>query len=270
MEKALEYQVKKSTWYENEFQEVRFGDIRLDERLKKIMNRFSNAPSSTIAEACSGSPAETKGAYHFFSHSDINSETILEAHRKATFERARQFNTLLAIQDTSILDFDSHKNTKELGPTVRSNKGVDSKKGLICHTALILSEEGTPLGIGYQRTWGRKEDELELVTKKSKKKDPSRPIEEKESMKWIDALMASVQANQSNQKMIFLGDRENDLWEFYEKAIQLKADFVIRAKKAHSTVSLTGNLIHELECASSSGTYELKVNRLKFALRHVT
>ena len=54
-----------TSWADEEFVEVNLGDKRLDARLVKLCNRFSDAPESPINQACVDW-AETKAAYRFF------------------------------------------------------------------------------------------------------------------------------------------------------------------------------------------------------------
>ena len=52
----------RSGWAAEEFAEVNLGDKRLDTRLIKLCDRFSDAPESPINQACVDW-AETKAAY---------------------------------------------------------------------------------------------------------------------------------------------------------------------------------------------------------------
>ena len=52
-------------WAADEFNEVDLGDKRLNARLVKLCDSFSEAPESPINQACEDW-AETKAAYRFF------------------------------------------------------------------------------------------------------------------------------------------------------------------------------------------------------------
>jgi hypothetical protein len=96
------------------------------------------------------------------------------AHRAKTVERAQPERTLLAIQDTTTLNFNSHPKTQGLGP-------IDAHKtqGLQVHSVLAVSAGGVPLGLLHQQVWARDPGQ---TGKKHKRKQV--PIEEKESYRW--------------------------------------------------------------------------------------
>lgn len=70
-----------SGWATDELEDVDLGDVRLDARLKKICDRFSESPESPINQACADW-AETKAAYRFFKNENIDVCEILAAHSK--------------------------------------------------------------------------------------------------------------------------------------------------------------------------------------------
>ena len=78
-----------TSWAEEEFADVSLGDTRLDARLIKLCNRFSDAPESPINQACADW-AETKAAYRFFQNEHINVSDILAAHRCKTAQRSKK------------------------------------------------------------------------------------------------------------------------------------------------------------------------------------
>ena len=86
-------------WASEEFSEVNLGDKRLDARLIRLCDRFSDAPESPINQACEDW-AETKAAYRFFQNESVQVDEILAAHRCKTALRAKAHQTVLALQDT--------------------------------------------------------------------------------------------------------------------------------------------------------------------------
>ena len=60
----------RSSWAAEEFAEVKLGDKRLDARLIKLCDRFSDAPERPINQACVDW-AETKAAYRFFQNNKV-------------------------------------------------------------------------------------------------------------------------------------------------------------------------------------------------------
>ena len=56
------------------------------------------------------------------------------------------------------------------------------QQGLLLHSTLAITPEKVPLGILQQQVWARDPETYGL------EKDKKRPIEEKESYKWIESL----------------------------------------------------------------------------------
>ena len=103
-----------SSWAADEFAEVSLGDKRLQARLIKLCDRFSDAPESPVNQA-GADWAETKAAYRFFHNQNVESSEILAAHRRKTAKRAGKHNPVLAIQDTSYFVYTNHPKTEGLG-----------------------------------------------------------------------------------------------------------------------------------------------------------
>lgn len=74
----------------------------------------------------------------------------MKCHVSNTSERMKEFKTILAIQDTSYLNFTNHKKTTGLGMISKySNKSskLNTNTGLAMHTSFAVSLDGLPLGI---------------------------------------------------------------------------------------------------------------------------
>jgi hypothetical protein len=217
----------KSSWAAEEFAEVKLGDKRLDTRLIKLCDRFSDAPESPINQACVDW-AETKAAYRFFQNKKIQVDNMLAAHRDKTVQRARKHKTVLAIQDTSYFVYTNHPKTEGLGK-MSMKKGKNVKKiysnGLIMHTCLAVTTKGLPLGLLDQKIFTRK-----LRKKDSKKAKPhaSLPIEEKESYRWIESLENTKEVTGA-ARVITICDREADLYDFFLRSQQIGAPALVRA-----------------------------------------
>ena len=100
-----------TSWATEEFVDVSLGDKRLDARLVKLCDRFSDAPESPINQACRDW-AETKAAYRFFQNENVDIAEILGAHRCKTAKRAKNHKMVLAVQDTSYFVYTSHQKTE--------------------------------------------------------------------------------------------------------------------------------------------------------------
>jgi hypothetical protein len=166
----------------NEFQNIPINDLRLINRLRITADTLGKRPEKSIPDACQ-SWEKTKATYEFFNNDKVTPAVILSSHRLNTIERMKAHPLALLIQDTSALDFTTHKDTTGLGPYATDPKTL----GLLMHSVLAVSPEGVPLGLLYQNIWSRINYPSQKRTKRHKL-----PIEEKKSFKWLQALKDSL------------------------------------------------------------------------------
>lgn len=217
---------KRSIWTE-EFSEVKLGDKRLDDRLIKLCERFSDSPESPINQACVDW-SETKAAYRFFRNDKVKVDNILEAHRCKTAQRASEHETVLAIQDTSYFVYTNHPKTEGLGKmSLKKGKNIKNiySNGLIMHTCLAVTTKGLPLGLFDQKIFSRK---LRKKNKNNTRPHDYLPIEEKESYRWLEAL-GNTKKVTTCTRIVTVCDREADLFEFFRYSHKIDAPVLVRA-----------------------------------------
>ena len=157
-------------WVEEELEKVSLGDKRLNNRLKKIVNKLSARPEASIPQAC-GDWENTKATYRFWDNEQVKAEDILLAHVKKTEERCAKHETVLSLQDTTDFDFTSHPATQGLGYLERRYL-----QGLKSHSVLTVSSEGLPLGLIHQQNWARENEKLGKKAKRHQKKTKERKV----------------------------------------------------------------------------------------------
>ena len=79
--------------------------------------------------------------------------------------------------------------------------------GLLLHDTIALTPEGLTLGVLDAQVWARDKTN----------KDDRRPIEQKESVKWLRSYeaAAAAQADLKKTRVVSVGDREADLYELF-------------------------------------------------------
>ena len=161
-------------WAEEEFGTIRLRDGRHRERLFTVARDFYAQPAANIPQAC-GSRAKTKGAYRLFKHKAVSMKTILSSHYDSTMERiAREkIKVVLAVQDTTSFNYDTHADMEGLGPI---NTHVDGAQGILLHDTMAYTTEGTALGLVDVQVWARDPHEFGKSATRYQ-----RPIEQKES-----------------------------------------------------------------------------------------
>jgi hypothetical protein len=199
-------------WAEEEFGAAQLPDERLNKRLLYLARAFYGQPQAGIAQACNGDRAATKAAYRFFEHPEVTMDEILKPHYEATTQRTAQETTVLAVQDTTGLDYRGLEQTEGLGPTGTSGK---QGLGLWLHSTVVFNLQGTPLGLIDAQCWARDAEEM---GKRYRRKEL--PITQKESIKWLKSFEAAQRLQQACPKavVVSVGDRESDVFELFDKA----------------------------------------------------
>ncbi len=249
-------------WASEEFADVDLGDKRLDARLMGMCDRFSEAPESSINQACEDW-AETKAAYRFFMNKNVEAQEIMEAHRLKTAERAKEHKTVLAIQDTGCLVYTSHSKTEGLGRmSMKKGKNIEKiySNGLMMHTCLGVTTDGLPVGLLDQRIFVRK-----LRTKKRRSLADVTPIEEKESYRWLQSLENTKEITGDTQA-VTVCDREADLYDFFNLSDKIKSPVLARAnvdravnKRSRYTRKDVVKLWEHMRRQPEAGTITIKI-----------
>lgn len=213
-------------WAKQEFGNADLGDRRLTARLIELGQCFFAKPIANIPQACGDYPT-AKAAYRFFDNENVSMEAVLAPHFSSTLERVRTHEVVLAVQDTSTLNYTHHPMTKGLGPI---NTEKDKNIGLLLHDTMAFTPEGTPLGLLDVQCWAREE--------RWDKKDVrhEKPIEEKESFKWIKSYRAvdELQKLCPQTRLIVVGDREADIHELFAEYKPGQADLLIRSEQSRN------------------------------------
>lgn len=208
------------TWAEEEFGLAELGDERRTKRLMELTQRLAKAPMASLPDATGGA-ALLKAAYRFFGNEEIDTQAILASHMKASYERMRDEGVVLAIQDTSLLDWTQHPATSGLGPL-----GTDRQQGLVMHSTLAVTPERLALGILSQEVWARDPETFSQLPNRRE-----RPIEDKESHKWLVGLAATNAARLACPQTHFIsvGDREADVYDLFMAERNEGVDLLVRA-----------------------------------------
>lgn len=244
-------------WAEEEFGAAELGDHRLERRLVTLARDFYARPLATLPEAC-GTRAKAKAAYRFFDHDEVTMERVLSPHYEATTARVAEHSVVLAVQDTTFLDYSTHPATVDLGPIgTQSQNGLI---GLVVHDTMAYSLEGTPLGLLQIQCWARNPNEKGKRTRRYEL-----PIEQKESYKWLRSFQAAREAQRRcpHTTVVSVGDREADLYELFELASR-SADnpkLLVRAERKRLVQGEQGPLWDFVHSQHVAGIWKLHVPR---------
>jgi Druantia protein DruA/Transposase Tn5 dimerisation domain/Transposase DNA-binding len=243
-------------WAEEEFAQAPLGDRRLSRRLCMLARDLYARPQAQLPQAC-GSRAKAKAAYRLLSHPRLTMSNGLQGHYEATTRRVGTESVVLAVQDTTSLNYSAHPATELLGLIGTEPQGPI---GMFVHSTLAFNEAGTPLGlldvqswVRDPEDWGKKHRRYEL------------PLEAKESVRWLRSLeaVARVQARCPQTRLVSVGDREADIYELFVwvQAHPEGPALLVRAERERVLSEDQGGLWEKVAGAPVAGRLELKVPR---------
>ena len=206
-----------AAWARAEFGHAELGDDRRTDRLLLIATAFAQQPTAPIPQACGPGPG-AQGAYRFFENDDIDPEAIRDAHHQATLERVRQLPIVLALQDTSTLNYSTHPQTEGLGPIGTRLQHII---GLFLHSTLAVTPTGQPLGLLHTTVRARDPKAVGSARQRHRK-----PTAAKESRKWLESLHAchAVAAECPKTLVVNITDREGDCYDVFALGQAAPAD----------------------------------------------
>lgn len=262
----------------DELANINLGDKRLDNRAKLVVETLFSNPTASLPKACKGL-GETMGAYRLFDHEDVTWEKILTPHWECTEQRAKARPVVLAVQDTTELDFNGQQ-IRGLGPL-----SYPAQRGMYLHATLMISPEREALGVvdAWMYTRELSPDQLAKlppapVTKKSVKraaklaKNATSATSEtsetsacyvptetacvtaqsmvKESTRWIegyDRVADMAERLAPTTRVVYIADREGDILALMKRAQERgnPADWLVRAqhdRKLHEGEKLWGSV----------------------------
>lgn len=230
----------KLPWAHAEFGSAELGDARRTARLVQLARQLAESPEASLPQALKN-PAALKAAYRFFDNADIAHEKMLASHVRSSVDRMRGQPVILAVQDTTEIDYSGHCETAGLGP-VHARGGW----GMLCHGTLAFTPERLALGVLGLRVWAR--DPQQPQRRKTRR---TRAIDDKESYKWLDSVqaLAALKAQLPGTRLVSVADRESDVYEFFTEAQALGVELLTRAAWDRNVTAPQGQLFATLAAA---------------------
>lgn len=141
---------------------------------------------------------------------------------------------ILVLHDTTEFT-DKREKSEAIGVTTRVNRGHDQAGrlrshtvcGILMHSSLAITTEGLPLGLTAVKFWTRQK--FKGVTALRRKVNPTRrPIEQKESIRWLENLKHSTELWDNPERCVQIGDRESDIYELFCAAQEVETHCLVR------------------------------------------
>ena len=222
------------SWIDQELAQCKFRDRRLAQRMRSILKQFASSPGDSIPLVCQDW-ANTKAAYRFLDNDRVSEAEILGGHFQATRERAvATSGPILVLHDTTEFTY-KREDIEAVGKTRINIAGayrdgtprLYTACGILMHSSLVVTPEGLPLGIAAIKFWSRKKFKGANALKK--RINPTRvPIEEKESIRWLQNLEQSTSLLGEAERCVHIGDRESDIYELFCEAHEAGTQFLLR------------------------------------------
>lgn len=246
--------IEPAAWVVEELAGARLGDRRLKRRAQIIMTQFSQQPTGTIPQAC-GEWNDIKAAYRFFANPAVQPLELLGAHSQSTVKRMQGQAVVLAVQDTTTLNYSTHAQTEGLGPI---SNNADRTVGLFLHGTLALTVTGEPLGLLAAAVRRRDPRQYGQNRKRNQK-----AMEQKESQRWLDSLTVCQQvAEQCPDTLIVnVADREGDIYELFEQALESKVQVLVRAQHNRRVAGTDRLLWEQVEQQTAAASLMIRVQR---------
>ena len=243
-------------WAEEEFGGAPWYDARLVRRLVGLARDFYQQPGQPVPQACGGTEARVKAAYRFLGHAQVDLASVLRPHVEATVGRVREHRVVLAVQDTTTLNYSAHPAADGLGPI---NTKADGATGLLVHDTMAFTVAGTPLGLLDLQCWARDP----AAAKTAARKDL--PVEEEESAKWLRSYRAVAEVGRlcPGTMLVSVGDREADLYELFAEAAATPEGpkLLVRAERTRQRQAEEADLWKTMERQPVAGTQEVQIPR---------
>ena len=164
--------------------------------------------------------------------------------------RANGQSVVLAIQDTTDLDFSGLKQTTGLGFTCQT-----TQQGIKVHSCMAVSGAGEPLGLLHQHTWSRQQRAGKRGEYRKK------ATCDKESQRWLDTLTAAEKNLEPSVCVVHMGDREADIYDLFVAPRSSNSELLIRAAHNRKVQHELDYLIPTIEQAPVLGQQTIELER---------
>jgi hypothetical protein len=231
------------------FAGIDYSDLRINKRVEQVVEDLTNNSQEMLFSA-TGSRSNAKAAYRLLANKKFTTEKLAKGNAEKVVEMMAGEPVVLLVQDTTDTNYNTHKKTKGLGYSSEKVLGIK------IHTCLAMSEKGVPFGVMAQNCFTREKSKNEMSNSEKSK----RPIEEKESNRWLETMRETTAQIPESTTAITICDRECDFYEFYNEAKNIGEYFIVRI--VNNRVTESGEKVRQLlENAVVAGTVSVNIPR---------
>lgn len=185
-----------------------------------------------------------------------------------TAQRVSEQPVVLSVGDTTYLDYGQIQ-VKRDGYGPQGNGG----NGLLLHSALAVDPVcGQPLGLLWQKLWNREHqapppteetpEQKKRRRAETRKAKRTRPFEEKESYRWVEAMTTVEGLVSPSTRVIHVFDREGDIAEVFDQVNTLThSGVVVRASHNRRLEYDPHRLWEKLEAQPIQAYHEVELRK---------
>ena len=224
-----------------------FGDNRLKKNGELICRSMAEKQTVCLRQLGGHRAGEVK-LHRWFANESVTQVELIENITSKVKQPAADRH-VLAIQDTTEINYQAHKNKiKGLG-TVGNGKDI----GFFMHPMLVIdAESGACLGLAAIKLWNRTEAANEYYQKQ--------PIEDKESHRWIETAQHAKERLSQASQITIIADRESDIYEEWVRIPDEKTQLLTRACRDRKLTN-GDHLFTYVNSLESQGCYQFEVKK---------
>lgn len=273
-----ENHLSNARWAQEEFGDIPLGDARCSRRFVRSFTQMLNFPGQSIAHGAD-SVAAAKAFYRLLDADTLTEALIFDTHRGRVYQRASASGTdvFLALQDTTTLNFTTHRSLKGLGGIGKIS--ANSTLGFHAHaTLLTAAEQDEVFGLLGVKIYCRETHKRQEQSAGTRNREA---ISQKESVRWLEsftlaqdaaAVLGSRRAADPSAAggaaliplVVSVGDREADIYELLLEAQQHREQgmgLLVRSQHNRGLEAAEGLLWDQLAQCLPEGVISLKLPR---------
>lgn len=199
---------------ERHFGQAELGHCWRTRRLVMIADQLVARPHGSLPQRLQD-PAALKACYRLMNRPEVTHASVLASHQAEVCRQISEHaGPLLAICDTTELDFTTRTSLEKLGPI-----GNGRNRGYLCHNVLIVDpRERGVLGLAAQILHTR-------TPCKGEKRMAKRSRASRESRLWSTGTESLVDTS----RLTVVADRGADIFEFLAHEMRSSRNFVVRS-----------------------------------------
>jgi hypothetical protein len=192
-----------------------FGDVRRERAGAVLFERVVETGSLVLRQV-GGDRAGEMSVQRFLASERVTPEEILRTAGQRTASACRG-RRIVAAQDTTEINFSGRaRGRRGLGPA-----GDGETPGFFLHAMVAVdAEDEALLGVVGARIWTR--STKAMIARRE------RAIEDKESIRWIEATATAAELLRSAAQLIVVGDRECDIYSQFAR-VPPGVELIVRA-----------------------------------------